>query len=255
MEVDGETAQIQRFADLELRSLRDESGTLLVELFLNRYYTRVEGAPGGTTELSISARGLSTQTPQEGSQSLGPEAASPGGGTISQLRERPVAGVGLVEGGFVSDELWQSSHPVLFGIHLLDWLLLALPTEPGRQDDTWTGSREVPQMGQYRVGIELPLLYRPSSGAEPGVQVSGSVRRKSLRIAQDFEGALELDHVARAVFSPDGALADATLELRMSFTSSQGSRVSSRHRVRIRRLNDQGEINPDAEEADTPRAT
>ncbi len=257
IDVDGEVAKLSRYADFELRAAAGESGGTLVTLFLDRYFTRVEGAPGGDTEMAISSKGLTTLTPKEGRQTMEPDAIGPGGAKISELRTEPVAAVGLNGTGKTADELWQNSHPILFGIHLLEWVLLALPPDLSELEagGSWSASRELPDMGQYRVGIELPLSFRPDPAQADTVAINGSASRSSLRMAEGFEGSIRLDHVGQSEFAADRSLKEATLELRMGFKSVQGIRVESHHRVRILRLPDDSDINPGEGAADTTNST
>ncbi len=235
LDVDGEPVDVERFAEIRLEVERAEPGSTRVQLFIDRYYMRVAGAPGGTTELSISERGVATST-EQGRILLDPNAESPGGGQVRELLRRPVEAVALDPAGGVLEETWHTRHAVLLSVHLLDGLLLGLgPLSPDGRP-AWTGTRRVPRIGQYELGIELPIRGQRDPDDASRIELSGSTSRDGLRIAPNFEGALELDYRAVLELGELGRPLQARLELQMHFRSTTGSRVSSRHRVRIRCL-------------------
>ena len=232
LDVDGAPVDVRRLAELRLEVERADPGETRVQLFIDSYYMRVAGAPGGTSELSISERGVATSSDQ-GQRLLDPNAA---GGLARELLRRPVEAVTLDPAGGLLEEIWHTPHAVLLSVHLLDWLLLGLgPLSPDGRP-AWTGSRPVPKIGQYELGIELPIRGQRDPGDASRIELSGATSRDALRIAENFEGSLELDY--RAVLELDalGRPVRARLELLMQFNSTTGSRVSSRHRVRIRCL-------------------
>ena len=243
--VDGTPVRVQRYADVRLVVETFETRRTELTLYLDRYYIKVEGAPGGTTELALSERGLAARGPKEGEFSLAPGDARPGGGTVRELRERPVAGCELGPDGEIAGTLWQSFDPVLSGIDLLDWILLGFPVLSGGESSSWRARRSLPQLGQYQLGLELPLLYERADGDGEGqrIRVSGLVQRASLSLARNYTGALNLDHLGEVELGADGRVREAQFELRMRFNADSGGLVSSQHLVRIRSLDIDGAIN------------
>ena len=61
--VDGTPVRVQRYADVRLVADSFEPRRTELVLYLDRYYIKVEGAPGGTTELALSERGLAALSP------------------------------------------------------------------------------------------------------------------------------------------------------------------------------------------------
>ena len=260
MQVDGDDVQIQRIADVRLAIETHEGGRSELVLYLDRYYLSVEGAPGGDTELSISEAGLVTRGGPSGELVLSPDEAAPGGGTIGQLLDKPVGGVFVNAGGEMQGSVWQSYDPILSGIRLIDWVLFSLPSVGGAAPASWDGSRELPGIGKYVLGIELPLRYESridEDGDTVRVRSSGVAQRSSLRIAPGLEGAIQLDQTAEARLDLDGRVLGSRVELRMRFEGSDGSLISSLHRFELA-CRDCGEpedssvpVNPHAEEPDT----
>jgi hypothetical protein len=232
LDVDGTLVEVQRVADLRLEVESAEPGVTRVQLFVDRYYQRVEGAPGGTTELTISERGVATHSPQ-GRALLDPNARTPGGGRVRELTTRPVEAVALGPAAELLDTPWHTRHALLMSVHLLDWLLLGFGPVSAQGSPAWNGTRRVPQIGQYQLGVELPIRGQLDPAVPERVHLGGSVARASLRIAEDFEGALALDYTCALDLGPAGRPERARLELQMDFRSTAGSRVSSRHRVQI----------------------
>ncbi len=244
--VDGAPVHVQRYADVRLVAEAFASGRTEIALYLDRYYIRVEGAPGGTTELALSERGLAARSPEQGDFVLAPDATRPGGGRVAELRERPVAGCELGPRGAIAGTPWHSYDPVLSGVDLLEWLLLGFPVLAADEANTWSARRPVPQLGQYQLGIELPLVYeRMSSPVEAGqrIRVSGLVERPSLRVAPDLAGVLSLDHMGQLDLGPEGRVHESQIELRMRFNPDSGGLVSSQHLIRIRCLDCDGAVN------------
>ena len=243
--VDGTQVRVQRYADVRLVAESFEPRRTELVLYLDRYYIKVEGAPGGTTELALSERGLAVRGPGEEGFSLAPGDARPGGGTVAELRERPVAGCELGPDGKVAGTPWRSYDPILSGIDLLDWILLGFPVLGGAESNSWQARRTVPQLGQYKLGLELPLRYERVAGDGEGerIRVSGLVQRSSLSVAPNYTGALNLDHLGQAELGPAGRIREAQIELRMRFNADSGGLVSSQHLVRIRSLDADDSIN------------
>ncbi|MFQ5513467.1 MAG: hypothetical protein ACE5FG_03445 [Myxococcota bacterium] len=238
--VDGERAEVQRYADFRLVHESVEKDRHELALYLERYYLRVKGAPDGGSEIALSERGLVIDDPERGRLRLGPTDPRPGGGPVAELLERPVAGCELSEQGRILGSAWTSFDPILSGVSLLDWVLLAFPLldEPGRA--RWSGRRRVPPLGQYRLGIELPLFYERVGER---VRASGQLRRSRLEVAPGFEGALELDLRGETELGEGGGVQQSTLELGMRFESSAGALVSALYRTRIRCLDCSEPIN------------
>ena len=243
--VDGTLVRVQRYADVRLVAETFETRRTELALYLDRYYIKVEGAPGGTTELALSERGLAARSPEEGEFNLAPDDARPGGGTIRELRERPVAGCELGPDGAIVGTPWRSFDPVLSGIDLLDWILLGFPVLSGGESSSWRARRTVPQLGQYQLGLELPLFYERTGGDGEGkrIRVSGLVQRTSLSVAPNYTGALNLDHLGQVELGADGRVREAQFELRMRFNADSGGLVSSQHLVRIYSLDTDDTIN------------
>jgi hypothetical protein len=244
MQVDGEDVQIQRAADARLVIESHEDGRAELVLYLDRYYTSVQGAPGGDTELSISDAGLITRGGPAGEMLLSPEEAAPGGGTIGQLLDKPVGGVFVNAAGEMQGSVWQSYDPILSGIRLVDWVLFSLPSVGGAAPSSWEGSL------RYESRID-------EEGDAVRVRSSGVAQRSSLRIAPGLEGAIQLDQTAEARLDADGRVLGSRVELRMRFEGSDGSLVSSLHRFELA-CRDCGEpegssvpVNPRAAEPDT----
>ncbi len=223
--VDGTPVRVQRYADVRLVAESFEPRRTELVLYLDRYYIKVEGAPGGTTELALSERGLAARSPEEGEFSLKPGDARPGGGTVAELRERPLAGCELGPDGELVGTPWRSYDPVLSGIDLLDWLLLGFPVLGGAESSSWQARRAVPQLGQYKLGLELPLLYERAIGEGEGerIRVSGLVQRSSLSVAPNYTGALNLDHLGQAELGPAGRIREAQIETKAAGAAKFGA--------------------------------
>jgi len=238
-DVDGEAVKVARFSELRLVAEEVVPGRTELALYLDRYYVRVEGAPGGTTELAISERGLAAHTPEEGDLTLAPDAERPGGGPVSELRDRPIGGGELKPTGEMNGEPWHSFDPILSGVALLDWVLIVFPVRAPDESTGWSAQRRVPALGQYELGMDLPIQYESASSEIEGgqrIRMSGLLRRPELRVAPDFVGALSLDLIGEAEFGSDERLREAQVELRMRFEAQSGSQVSSKHLVRLRCL-------------------
>ena len=190
LEVDGHPVTVERYADLRLvAELREDARTEIV-LYLDRYYMRVDGAPNGVSELALSEHGMAARSPGQGEIKLGPEDARPGGGRVSELLERPVAGCFIGPMGEVIGEPWRSFDPILSGIELLEWILLGLPVLEASGESGWSARRRAPTIGQYQLGIDIPLRYeRVRNDSEPSgqrIRMSGLIQRSALTVAPGF---------------------------------------------------------------------
>jgi hypothetical protein len=233
-DIDGTTVKSVRFADLILRAKTDESGATEVELYIDRYASRLEGMPDGGSELSISEKGYWVQTQKEGRVGFGPNEKTLAGDTPLEIRARPVASADLDSNGELLTQLWQSSNPILFDIALFDWLIIALPTRAPEGERAWIARRTLPQTGRFNLGVELPLRWERDPSAPLALRMSGSVTRESLRVADGLEGRLTLDARGDAELFSDGRVRVATFELRLDLQAAAGTHVASRHQVRVR---------------------
>jgi hypothetical protein len=231
-DVDGTPAKCTRVADVILRSRPPENGTTEVELFVDRYYARTEGTPDGGSQFTISEKGLSVETPSSGRVDFGPGDKTPAGDTLLEMRAQPAATADVDANGDVLAPFRQSPHPVLTELALLDWLIFALPTRPPASESAWVARRTLPQTGRFNLGVEMPLRWERMPEAPQRVRASGSVTRESLAVAGGLVGRLALDATGEAELLPDGRVRSATLELHFDLVASDGTRVTSRHRIR-----------------------
>ncbi len=250
--IDGTEVTVVRYAELSLEASSDESRTELA-MRLKRYYLTIDGAPGGTVEFALSDAGLVTRTPTAGEHRLDADQPTPGGRTVAAVLRRPVGGAFFGAHGELLGEPWQSYEPSLGDLPLVDWIVLALPVLNAGDARAWEGRRPVPPLGQYQLGLEIPLRFIRvgEPGAQHLVRSSGQVRRTSIRLAPGFEGRLELDHSGEAKMSADGQVKDARLELRVTFIAEDGSEITARYRVRLRQPDADPTFNPLPKGSDT----
>ena len=234
-EVDGTAVLIQRVADFQLVAEPLENGTVEIAVILKRYYERVEGAPGGTTEFAISDRGLVTRVGDRPEARLEPDSMTPSGVSVGRLLERPIGGWITDASGVLLGTPWTSLEPILGGVRVIDWLVLALPVLGGEEHATWHGTRPVPALGQYTLGVELPLLYesRPSQAGGRSVRAAGALRRERIELVPGFSGRLELEHAGEAELDVAGRVAELRVDLRVRFEAETGSIVVYRARMRV----------------------
>jgi hypothetical protein len=252
--VDGTPVTIVRLADVVLRAKRepdDSARDTNLELFIERYFMRVEGGPGGESELSISEDGLRAMT-AEGPVSLGANDKTPGGDTVLEMRASPAAGVALDSDGSSEGAIWTSSHPVWTSVSLLDWILLALPTRASPDGKRWTAKRVLPQIGQYALGLDVDVRWEEASGPL-ALRGSGTATRESLRLAEGFEGRAAVDARTEADLEADGRVREARLQLALDFAATNGTHVASSHTVRIRCTSCGGDVNSPQAGSDTQR--
>lgn len=256
--VDGTPVQIQRFAQFRLVVDAASQGRYELALLLERYYLRVEGAPGGTSEFALSSAGLLARGGPQGEMRLGPEEIGPGGASIRTLLSKPIGGFFVESSGAVIGTPWNSFDPLLAGVHVLDWVILALPVLAVEgEGEAWSGERALPTIGQYEFGVTLPLRYEHVSDDAPvagkRIRASGVLERSDIEVAVGLDGDVRFDYVGEVEFDGSGRLAEARVELRVEFDASDGTEVSSRHHVRINadECPDRS-INPGSGRADSP---
>jgi len=252
-DIDGAPAKSVRLANVILRAKPEERGETEVELFIDRYAARTEGTPDGGSELSISEQGFWVQTKKTGRVGFGPNEKTLAGDTALEMRARPVASAQLDTNGDVLTPLWQTPHPVLIDIALLDWLLIALPTRAPEGELAWVAQRTVPQTGRFSLGVELPLRWETSLESPLALRVSGSVTRESLRVADGLEGRLVLDARGEAELLPDGRVRVATFELRLDLLAADGTHVASRHLIRATCTSCAPTVNSPEGSSDSPK--
>jgi hypothetical protein len=255
-DVDGTEAKSVRFADLILRAKPETSGETEVELYLERYYARTQGTPTGDSELSISEKGVSVQTAQSGRVGFGPDDKTLGGDTTLEMRARPAASIELAANGDALGVPWQSPHPLLLDVAVLDWLIFALPTRGPDDAQAWNATRTIPQTGRFSLGLEVPVRWERVAGADGApatLRASAAVERASLRVDAGLEGSLRVDVIGSAEPLADGRIALALLELRMDFTGSGGEHVVSRHRIRVQCTSCAAPVNSPATGSDSAK--
>ena len=228
------------------------AGTLT--LHLDRYYMRIEGAPGGEAEITLSQEGMVSKTAKDGEIRIGPDDPMPGGRTLRTLLGEPVAGVMLAPDGRTLGDPWLSRAPVLQDLPLLQWVVLSLPILAESETPSWTGRRPLPPLGQYHLGMELPIRYERSASTEeaPGIRSAAAIERTSVELAPGYRGALEIDCRGEAAFGTGRVLESAKLELHVRFRAEDDGEVHSRYRVRIRCTDCDSAINPSGDDSDRP---
>jgi hypothetical protein len=243
-EIGGTPAKSVRFADFVLRAKPAESGETEVELYLESYYARTEGTPDGASEFAISEKGISIKTPSTGTVGFGPGEKTLGGDTPLEMRARPAATASLDTNGELLETYWQSPHPMLMDIAILDWWIIALPTRQPVGESAWVARRTVPQTGRFNLGVALPLRWEAKPDAPLSFRASGSVTRGSVEVANGLRGQLALDAIGEAELLPDGRVSVATFELRLDLATDDDTHVRSRHQVRVRCTSCAPTVNP-----------
>jgi hypothetical protein len=249
-EIDGTPVAIARAADVVLRAQPVSEQDTPLELYVDRYRIRIDGAPGGASELAVSEQGI-TATTAAGPVALGANDRTPSGDTVLELRARPVASAELDPSGAATHPIWTSSHPVWTGVSLLDWWLLALTPE-GPRGSLPVVARPLPQIGQYALGLELPMAWqaRPDPRTFRG---DGRVTRDSLHLANGFDGRADVQAHAETEFLPDGRAAAARLQLALDFAATNGTHVQSSHTIRWTCTDCGAAVNPPRPDSDTGR--
>ena len=228
---------MERLIEFRLEGSRPEEGEgTEVELFLEHFFQRIDGGPEAGSELAISREGVLSSSAEAGEVRLEPSGATPSAPSLIALLGRPFAGCSLDGSGVVQGAPWRSIDPLLdAAVDALDWWLLGAPVLPDGDQAAWGGSRQVPRLGRYRLGIQLPQRYERVAGFEgrPHIQVSGFAQRSDLTVAEDFSGAVELTLRGEAELGQLGELRLLSYELTFRFDAASGSQIRSTHRVRI----------------------
>ena len=228
-EVDGEIARVERYADFRL-AVRPASEITEIELYLERYYERVEGGPADAAEVAFSAQGIVVRTAGAGERQLGPDDPTPTAASVGALLGAPIESCVLAPDGAVRGLPGHSQDPLLAEIHPLRWVLLAFPVLSDAA--AWNASRELPRIGRYQLGVQLPLRYER---VDPGrLRVVGFVERGSLRLGEDLSGALRVNLEGEIELGEGGRVAGAALQLSVEFDAADGSDIRSQHRLRVR---------------------
>jgi hypothetical protein len=252
-DVDGSPATVIRYAEVELEASAASQARTELALRLERYYMRVEGAPGGTSEIALSPTGLVSRDPVQGELRLDADQPVPGGRTVGALLRQAVASAVLRSDGALVGSLWHSREASLGDLPLMEWILLALPIVSDAEGRSWTGRRPVPPLGQYELGIEIPLRFERADAFGREIRSSGSVRREALELAEGFRGLLEITYAGEASLSPAGAIDEARLQLHALFRDEQGGEVRAHYRARLRCADCGAAVNPPPEGSDTPK--
>jgi hypothetical protein len=234
--VDGELITVERVIRFRLQGSRpEEGGGTELKLFLDDFFQRMEGGPEAGSELAISREGIVSRSAQTGEVRMEPSRATPSAPSLLALLGRPFAGCTLDGSGVVQGMPWRSIDPLLDSVDALDWWLLGAPLLPEGDPAAWSGSRQVPRLGRYRLGIQLPLRYERvvDSEARGRIQVSGFARRADLAVTDDFSGSAELTMRGETELGALGELLLQTYELVFRFDAATGSEIRSSHRVRI----------------------
>ena len=237
-EVDGAAVEIQRLAEFRLAVDAASDSRYELAMLLGRYYLSVEGAPGGSSELVISNAGLLARGGPEGEMRVGPEEIGPGGASLRSLLARPIGGFIVDSSGVVAGTPWTSHDPLLGGVSLIDWLILALPVLGSDPEvASWSGERALPKIGRYDFGVSIPLQYeRIDSDGPPGssrIRAIGMLERRDIEVAVGLEGDVRFDYRGETDLDARGQVSESRAELRVRFDATDGTEVSSRHQLRI----------------------
>ncbi len=249
-EVDGIAVTVTRYAEFDLQVEPDDSRGTELGLMLRRYYLGVEGAPGGDSELALSEEGMVTRSGGNEVR-IGPDDPMPGGRTIAAVLRHPIARLFLDASGRTLADPWRSLEPVLQDLPLVEWIALVLPVL-GHPGGSWNGSRSLPPLGQYRLGIDLPVRYEATEeGGRLRVRSAAGAQRTSIELTRGYRGALQLDGQGEAILG-DGFVESAHFDLRTLFRAEDDSEVRSSYLVRLRCGECEPPINPPGWDSDTP---
>jgi hypothetical protein len=240
----------RRHAEFALTAEDWEGGRTELALRLKRYYLRIEGAPGGTSELALSPEGLLSRAPTSGEVRLGPDDTAPGGRPVRALTTEAVAGAVVGSDGRLLGDPWYTKEPALGDLPVVEWILMAFPVLAPAEMQSWNGRRPVPALGQYRLGIEVPIRFERA--AEDRIRAAGVVQRASVELAPGYRGSLTVEHRGEATLGRFGRIEEAHVELHSRFEPEGGQEVRSVYRVRITRGNSAKTINPSPPRSDTP---
>ena len=255
-EVDGAAVEVQRFAEFRLGVDAASDSRYELAMLLERYYLSVEGAPGGSSELAISNAGLLARGGPQGEMRVGPEEIGPGGASLRSLLAKPIGGFIVDSSGVVAGTPWTSHDPLLAGVSVIDWLILAFPVlGPDPDVASWSGKRPLPPIGQYDFGASIPLRYeRIPSDEPPGssrIRAGGTLERRDVEVAVGLEGDVRFDYRGETDLDARGQISESRAELRVRFDGADGTEVSSRHQLRISATEcPEGSINPVSGRAD-----
>lgn len=236
--IDDVVVDIERLADVRLRANADAAG-FEIDLLLDRFYLEVDGGPGGSTEVAISPKAFVSRAADGTELRLEAAERTPSARSVAELLGAPIGGTIVDASGAAQSSSWHSADPLLSEVEVLGWLLLGLPVAGGAET-AWNASREVPRIGRYRFGIEMPLRFeRVAGGSE--VAFSGFVERPDITLADGYRGAIELEVEGSARLAADGSVAGSRYLLRMKFEPVDGGVIRSRHRVVIGCLGCEGD--------------
>ncbi len=237
-EVDGTAVEIQRLAEFRLGVDAASDSRYELAMQLDRYYLNVEGAPGGSSELAISNEGLRARGGPQGEMRVGPEEIGPAGASLRSLLAKPIGGFIVDSSGVVAGTPWTSHDPLLAGVSVIDWLILAFPVLAPEPDvASWSGKRALPPIGQYDFGASISLSYErvPSDGA-PGssrIRAGGTLERRDVEVAVGLEGDVRFDYRGETDLNARGQISESRAELRVRFDAADATEVTSRHQLRI----------------------
>ncbi len=230
--VDAVVVDIERLADVRLAMTPEDATTFELEIFLERYYLSVEGGEGSaSTEVAISPEAFVSRAADGTELRLQAHEKTPSARTVAELLALPIAGFALDRRGASVRPAWHSSDPLLQEIDLLGWLMLGLPLD-GQGETAWEGSREVPRIGRYRMGIELPLRFELRAGGGE-VGIAGFAQRTEITLQAGYSGAIEIELEGRARPGGHGRIESASYVLRVKFEAKDGSVIRSTHRVTL----------------------
>ena len=230
--VDAVVVDIERLADVRLAMTPEDATTFELEIFLERYYLSVEGGEGSaSTEVAISPEAFVSRAADGTELRLQAHEKTPSARTVAELLALPIAGFALDRRGASVRPAWHSSDPLLQEIDLLGWLMLGLPLD-GQGETAWEGSREVPRIGRYRMGIELPLRFELRAGGGE-VGIAGFAQRTEITLQAGYSGAIEIELEGRARPGDHGRIESASYVLRVKFEAKDGSVIRSTHRVTL----------------------
>ncbi|MBW2282432.1 MAG: hypothetical protein JRG76_13745 [Deltaproteobacteria bacterium] len=235
--VDEVTVEVERLADVRVASLGGDGSETELELFLDRYYLRVTGGPGKETQVAISPAAFVSRAADGTELRLDGDDRTPSALSVAALLERPLSGTSVDANGALARSSWHAADPLLQDVEVLGWLMLGLPILSG-DDEAWTASREVPKIGSYRLGVELPLRFEsvggaPMEGATRHLRVTGFTSRPEILLTDGYAGSIELSLEGQVRLGPAGDLQKSELVLGMLFESKSGDVIRSRHSVVI----------------------
>jgi hypothetical protein len=246
--IDDEPVLVLTYAAFRLAAKPLEGGaTTELVLYLERYFQSVESKEG-LHEVAISNQGVLVRGGEQGELRLAPDDATPSASSVTALLQRPLASAVLDSEGALQGSPFHSHDPLLAEVDPLDWFLLSAPLLSGGDAPAWSGSRELPRIGQYRLGVQLPMRYErlaPEKGRDR-IRAEGFARRDSLELVEGFQGALELEYRGQAELGSRTELLAATSELEVTFDASDGSRIHSRQHFAIRCRDCADDVNSEA---------